>query len=243
MNIGIIPARWASTRFPGKPLVEIAGKPLLLRVYENALRARRLDQVIIATDDDRIYQAALAWGARVFMTSPAHPTGSDRLAEVARKLPRSRIIVNIQGDEPLLKPAVIDALVGAMHRDRTVPVATVARTIDRTEELENPNVVKVVFDRHGHALYFSRHTIPFVRDAQNAAEARHYKHLGLYAYRRHYLLKFVKMKPGKLENIEKLEQLRILENGDSLRVVLTSSDSIGVDTPADAARVEKLLTR
>jgi len=236
--IGVVPARWASTRFPGKPLALIAGKPLLRRVYEQCLKAQKLDHVLIATDDQKIRVAAESWGAEVVMTSPKHPTGSDRLAEVAKNL-KCDVVVNIQGDEPLIKPSMIDSLIQSLLDDKTVVVSTLARKIVEAADLDNPNVVKVVFDQNNRALYFSRFCIPFEREKK----ADHFKHFGIYAYRRLFLLKFVQMKPSRIEEIEKLEQLRVLENGYGIKVVLTQSDSIGVDVPEDITRVEQVLRK
>ncbi len=235
----IIPARYASTRFPGKPLVQIAGKPLIQWVYEKACKAKTVGRVIVATDDRRIYKAVEAWGGEAVMTSTRHQTGSDRIAEAARKL-KEDIIVNVQGDEPLIRPKLIDALVGTLQKDKKIPVATACFAIEDAEELRSPHVVKVVTDIKGKALYFSRYCLPFVRDKDMGAVV-HYKHMGIYAYRRDFLLNFVKLKTTRLEVIEKLEQLRILENGFPIQVITTKHDSIGVDNPADIARVEKSL--
>lgn len=235
----IIPARYASTRFPGKPLVQIAGKALIEWVYEKASKAKTVGRVIVATDDRRIFKAVEAWGGEAVMTSSRHQTGSDRIAEVARKL-EEEIIVNVQGDEPLIRPKLIDALVKALQKDKKMPVATACFPIEDEEELHSPHVVKVVTDIKGRALYFSRYSLPFVRDKHMGAVV-HYKHMGIYAYRRDFLLDFVKLKTTRLEVIEKLEQLRILENGFPIQVITTKYDSIGVDNPADIARVEKVL--
>lgn len=236
--LGVIPARYAAQRFPGKPLALIAGKPLVQRVYERARLARRLDAVVVATDDERIANAVRGFGGDVVMTSPECPSGTDRAAEVARQR-RCDLIVNIQGDEPLMRPEMIDALVTGIEEDTGCVMATLARRIEDAESLANPNVVKVVFAHNGRALYFSRHAIPFQRDAQGGAG--HFKHLGIYAYRREFLLQFVTMPPSGLERTEKLEQLRVLENGYAIQVLVTPHDSLGVDAPEDVARVEAAL--
>ncbi len=235
----IIPARYASTRFPGKPLVQIAGKPLVQWVYERVSKAKNINRIIVATDDQRIFRAVRSWGGEVVMTSSRHQTGSDRIAEVAKKL-KEEIIVNVQGDEPLIRPKLIDSLVDALKKNKTTPVVTTCCAIESKEELSSPNVVKVIFDLHGRALYFSRYCLPFVRDT-NMDAVVHYKHMGIYAYQRDFLLKYIKLKPTRLESLEKLEQLRILEHGYSIQIVMTKFDSIGVDTPEDITRVEKLL--
>ncbi len=237
-TLGVIPSRYGAQRFPGKPLALIAGKPLVQRVYEQARLARRLDAIVVATDDERIAAAVRGFGGEVVMTPPDCPSGTDRAALVAGKRDAD-IIVNIQGDEPLMRPEMIDSLVDGLAADAGCGMATLARRLESPELLANPNVVKVVFAANGNALYFSRHPIPYVRDAATAAA--HYKHLGIYAYRREFLLKFVALPPSPLEKTEKLEQLRALENGFSIKVLVTSHDSIGVDTPEDIKLVENIL--
>jgi 3-deoxy-manno-octulosonate cytidylyltransferase (CMP-KDO synthetase) len=240
--LGIIPARYASTRFPGKPLALIAGKPLLQHVIERCREARSLSEVIVATDDKRIEQMAREH-CRVEMTSPHHPSGSDRVAEVADRCPCDSV-VNIQGDEPLLDPTVIDAVVGALA---SAEMSTAAAPINNSEEYDNPNVVKVVVNLAGQALYFSRRAIPYLRDAASSSVSEQLaafpflKHVGIYGYRREALLRFVKCPVSPLEKAEKLEQLRALENGISIAVVKVSYNTVGVDVPADVARVEALL--
>lgn len=240
--VGIIPARFASTRFPGKPLALIAGKPLIQHVVERARRSARLSEVIVATDDARIADTARAF-CRVELTKSDHPSGTDRVAEVAARLDCDAV-VNIQGDEPLIDPAVIDAVAEALtRRDMT----TAAVPIKDPAELENPNVVKVVTSATGRALYFSRRPIPCVREllgqpaSAHLAAFRYLKHLGIYGYRRHTLLTLVGLPVSALEKAEKLEQLRALENNIDIEVVVVEHDSVGVDTPADAARVEAIL--
>lgn len=239
--IGVIPARYGSTRLPGKALAMLAGKPMVQHVYEAATRAMRLDEVFIATDDERIMAAATTFGGRAVMTSSEHRSGTDRIAEVARKLD-AQIIVNIQGDEPLMQAEPIDQIVAFLEAHRAVPMATVMTPLQRREDVDNPNVVKVVIDQDGYALYFSRAPIPFVRE-QSANQVRHLKHLGLYGYQRHFLLQFPHLAPTPLEQLEQLEQLRALEHGYKIKVLETQHDSIGVDTADDAAKVEALLTK
>src|SRR5436305_7571749 len=228
---GIIPARWGSTRFPGKPLYLIAGKPLLRHVWERCRRAEKLDSVIIATDDLRIANAAFDWGAEVALTAPRHQSGTDRVAEVARKAARFEHIINIQGDEPLIEPRLIDRMVSALRRDRTIDIITAAHPFGHPAEAASPHQVKVVVDREGKALYFSRATIPFAR----GEGPRYLRHQGIYGYRRAVLLQLVGWKPSALERAEALEQLRALENGVRIHVLITKSGTPGVDTPEDAA--------
>jgi 3-deoxy-manno-octulosonate cytidylyltransferase (CMP-KDO synthetase) len=240
--VGIIPARYASTRFPGKPLALIAGKPLIQRVVEQCQKAKTLSEVIVATDDERIYSAAKKF-CRVEMTSANHPSGSDRIAEATGKTVCDAV-VNIQGDEPMIEPAVIDSVAGALEN---CEMSTAASRIKDAAELLNPNVVKVVLNTTGHALYFSRRTIPYLRESANKSAGEQMegypflKHLGIYGYRREVLLRLVGFAVSPLENAEKLEQLRALENGIEIAVVRVDYDSVGVDVPEDVAKVEKLL--
>ncbi len=242
--IGIIPARYASTRFPGKPLALIAGKPLIQHVVEQCQQAKSLSEIIVATDDTRIWEVAQNF-CRVEMTLPNHPSGSDRIAEVAERIVCDAI-VNIQGDEPLIDPNVIDAVANALAQNE---MSTAATPIKNISELDNPNVVKVVVNTAGRALYFSRRTIPYLRDAANRPSTEQLaafpflKHLGIYGYRRETLLRLVKFPVSPLENAEKLEQLRALENGIGIAVVKVAYDSIGVDMPEDVARVENILRK
>lgn len=245
MNVlGIIPARFASTRFPGKPLAPIAGKPLIQRVVEQCRLAKSLSEVVVATDDQRIADFAQKF-CRVEMTRNDHPSGSDRIAEVASRN-KCDAVVNIQGDEPLIDPVVIDVVANALSREE---MSTAATQIKEVSEYETPNVVKVVVNSSGRALYFSRRTIPFVRDAASSSAVEQLaafpflKHLGIYGYRRETLLRLVTYPVSPLENAEKLEQLRALENGIQIAVVKVDYDSIGVDVPEDVARVEKILSR
>src|SRR5213593_2290828 len=240
--LGLIPARYASTRFPGKPLHPVAGKPLIQHVIERCKLARSLSEVIVATDDMRIRDVARRF-CRVEMTRPDHPTGSDRIAEIAARC-ACEAIVNVQGDEPLIDPDVIDAVTAALEDNE---MSTAATVIGKTAEYDNPNVVKVVVNSAGRALYFSRRTIPYLRDAASRSPAEQLaafpilKHLGLYGYRRETLLRLVQFPVSPLEQAEKLEQLRALENGIAMAVVQVNYESAGVDVPEDVARVEQLL--
>jgi 3-deoxy-manno-octulosonate cytidylyltransferase (CMP-KDO synthetase) len=237
----IIPARWASTRFPGKPLVKLRGKPLVQHVWERAGRAKLVDRVIVATDDMRIAEAAFAFGAEVALTSSKHPTGTDRLAEVASKLKSAPIILNVQGDEPDIAPSTIDRLAQALQDDPKLGMVTAANPISTAADISNPNVVKVVTDLAGRALYFSRSAIPHDRDGDNGI--KYLRHQGIYGYRRKVLLDFVKWKPTPLEKAEKLEQLRALEHGVSIGVIVVKRSSVGVDVPADLAKAARALAR
>jgi 3-deoxy-manno-octulosonate cytidylyltransferase (CMP-KDO synthetase) len=240
--LGIIPARFASTRFPGKPLHPIAGKPLVLHVVDRCRQAQSLAEVVVATDDERI-AAAVRPFCRVEMTRADHPSGSDRIAEVAARC-ACDAVVNIQGDEPLIDPAVVDAVAGALER---VEMSTAATPIRAVEQYDNPNVVKVVVNAAGRALYFSRRTIPYLREAasgsanEQLAAFPFLKHLGIYGFRRETLLRLVQFPVSPLEHAEKLEQLRALEQGIPIAVVTVNYDSLGVDVPEDAARVEQIL--
>ena len=238
--VAILPARWGSTRFPGKPLHPIAGKPLIQHVWERCLRARSLDGVIVATDDMRIAEAAFAFGAEVSLTSPKHQSGTDRVAEVAKKLRGVTHVINVQGDEPAIDPRLIDRLARAMTADSKIGMITAANVFGKNEPAENPNAVKVVLDRDSNALYFSRGAIPFSRDGGTAPTR--YRHQGIYGYSTRFLLRFVQWKPTLLEQTEKLEQLRALENGAKIRVLITKSVSVGVDTPEDARLAERRIS-
>ncbi len=238
-TVGIIPARWGSTRFPGKPLHVIAGKPLLQHVWERCGRAESLDALIVATDDMRIAEAAFAWGAEVALTSSKHQSGTDRAAEVAKRAPQCTHVINIQGDEPLVDPKLIDRLVREVHRDRTVEMITAAHPFSNEVDADSPHQVKVVLDAKKNALYFSRSRIPFPRGPDPVAPPL--RHQGIYGYTRELLLRFVRWKPSSLERAESLEQLRALENGVRIRVVVTGSGWPGVDTPEDVATVARQL--
>src|SRR5882672_3512421 len=238
--VGIIPARWSSTRFPGKPLHLIAGKPLLQRVWERCRQAKNLAALIIATDDMRIAEAAFDWGAEIALTSPRHQSGTDRVAEVVCNAKQFAFVINIQGDEPLIDPYLIDRLVEKLRSDRKIDVVTAAHPFENPAEASSPHQVKVVVDATGRALYFSRAAIPFPR---NPSKIRYLRHQGIYGFRRDALLQFVKWKRGPLERAESLEQLRALENGVIVHVLLTRHGTPGVDTPADAEALERKLAR
>lgn len=245
-TLGVIPARYHSTRLAGKVLLKVAGKPLLQHVYERAKKARKLDALWIATDDNRIQQVAASFGAEVVMTSPSHASGTDRVAEVARKV-SVQYIVNIQADEPLVAPSMVDLLVEALKQEpKAIGMATLYRPLRRLvdkEDLENPNVVKVVMDRNAYALYFSRAVVPFHRKNTSTPSPAYFKHLGFYAYRKEFLLRLTEMAPSPLEQAEGLEQLRVLENGESIRMVESPYDTIGVDTHDDLEKIRNLLEK
>jgi 3-deoxy-manno-octulosonate cytidylyltransferase (CMP-KDO synthetase) len=237
-TIGVIPARYSSTRFPGKPLALIKGKSLIERVWRQAAKSKTLDDIIIATDDARIAAAATAFGGRVALTSPRCASGTDRMAEVARKHEaKADLFINIQGDEPLISPRLIDRLVITLQHD-TVPAVTAVYPLKTAKEQSDPNIVKVVLDCQGYALYFSRCPVPY-RRAANAAPC--YKHLGIYGYRRQFLLDFASWKQTPLERTECLEQLRILERGYRIKAVIARHDSFGVDVPSDVTKIERLI--
>ena len=238
-TVGFIPARWASQRFEGKVLADIKGKPMLQHVWERARECAALNDLVIACDDERILSAALQFNAKAVMTSKEHPSGTDRIAEVMQSMDGD-IVVNIQGDEPLMAPGVIDSLVQALADDKTCSVATVIKVLTNTAELKDPNVVKVVVDGEMNALYFSRSIIPFNRD--NDKDIIYYKHLGVYAYRKEFLSAYRSLPKSNLEKSERLEQLRALEFGYKIKTVLTDQETIGVDTPEDLKKVIKLLS-
>jgi 3-deoxy-manno-octulosonate cytidylyltransferase (CMP-KDO synthetase) len=242
--IGVIPSRWGSTRFPGKSLYPILGKPLLQWVVERARQARALDRLLVATDDARIRAAAQKFGAEVVMTSPDHPSGTDRIAEAVRGL-AADVVVNIQGDEPLIDPALINELGRTLINDQSWDMATAAAPIRTAYEMESSSVVKVVRAADGAALYFSRATIPFTRDAAGSAapEGLHWRHIGIYAYRRTFLDRLVQTPPCVLETTERLEQLRALWLGCRMKVLETNDVGLGVDVPEDVARAEQALRR
>ena len=237
MIVGIIPARFASTRLNGKPLKDIGGKPMLQRTYESAKKSKLLSDIVIAVDDERVYEVAKKFGAQVEMTPKDLESGSDRIAYVARKLFAAEIIVNIQGDEPFIPGKMIDEAIEPLLFDKKVDISTLAKRITNVDELNSPNIPKVVFDYNNYALYFSRSPIPYVResvsDKQKLRIADIYKHIGLYVYRKENLLEFASLKPTDLERFEKLEQLRMLENQMKIKVVVTELESISVDTEDD----------
>lgn len=236
--VGVIPARYQSTRLNGKPLALIGGKPMIEHVYTRAAQSTLLSDLVVATDDERIFRAVESFGGKAAMTSPDHPSGTDRVAEVAAASDAD-VVVNIQGDEPFLSPRVLDQLVEPFQTDAGLEMTTLARRIEDDEALQDPNVVKVVFDRRGNALYFSRSVVPYPR-RQDVHAA--YEHIGLYGFRRDFLLAYARLEPTPLERTEALEQLRALENGHAIRVVVTEDHlGLSVDTPADLARAEAFL--
>lgn len=232
----VIPARYASTRLPGKPLKDIAGKPMVCRVYERAVQARKVSDTIVATDDERILAAVEANGGKAMMTRADHPTGTDRLAEVAAAFPDVDLIVNVQGDEPLIEPSLIDELAAVFETDTDLQMATVKTLMTDKDEIANPNNVKVVTDKKGYALYFSRSVLPYPRNEGCPV----YKHIGIYAYKREFLLDYAKMESTPLEQSESLEQLRALENGFRIKVVETKAKFVGVDTAEDLEKVNEI---
>lgn len=240
--VAVIPARYQSSRFPGKPLADLAGQPMIAHVYQRAAAAPGIDAVLVATDDARIAAAVEAFGGQVRMTRSSHRTGTDRIAEVAVDLDCD-IILNVQGDLPLLEPGMIAQVVEPLRDDPELPMATLSRPITDPAELTNPNVVKVVSDRSGNALYFSRAALPYVRDPSPGRDRPHpFKHFGLYAYRRDFLLTLTTLPQTPLELAESLEQLRVLEHGYHIRVVETHYDIVEVDTPEDLERARQLMT-
>jgi 3-deoxy-manno-octulosonate cytidylyltransferase (CMP-KDO synthetase) len=264
--LGVIPARYASTRFEGKPLADLGGKTMIQRVYEQASKAQTLSAVVVATDDVRIFKHVESFGGKVVMTAPQHRSGTDRVAEVAQKinleihtqnlesealpfdkLGRKRaehysLVVNIQGDEPFIDPAQIDLVVGFLNKNAEFQIATLVKSLHAEVDILNPNIVKAVFTEQGRALYFSRSGIPFRRDEPKVLKrAIHYKHIGLYAFRAHVLSELAALQPSFLEQIESLEQLRWLENGYAIGVEKTDLETLGIDTPEDLVRALELL--
>ena len=258
--IGIIPARWKSERFEGKVLANIAGKPMIQHVWERAKEAKLLDDIIIATDSEDVIKVVESFGGKAVFTSKDQPSGTDRITEVINPID-VKIVVNIQGDEPLMHPTMIDGLAGALLEDSSIPMATVAKRISDSKDIFNPNVVKVVKDRDGFALYFSRSPIPYVRkdsshhsivdfhswftsgNADKNDIGYYYKHIGIYAYTKDFLFTYTNLPKSKLEEAEKLEQLRAIENGYKIKVIDTEFDTIGVDTPEDLKKVEELIRK
>jgi len=238
----VIPARFGSTRLPGKPLVLLAGKPMIQHVYERARMAGQADRVIVATDDERIVKAVETFGGAARMTRPDHRTGTERVAEVAAH-EAGDVFVNVQGDEPLLDPVAVDTAVTALLEEPVAAIATVATPIKTPADIMDPNVVKTVLDFDSNGIYFSRAPIPWVRDTGSKIQVRHLKHLGLYVFQRAALLEYPTLPQGELERIEQLEQLRWLENGWKIRVAEVEHDAVSVDVPEDVARVEKLLQK
>ena len=237
--IGVIPARYGSTRLPAKSLAMIHGKPMIQHVYERCLKSKLLSEVLVATDDKRIFDTVIDFGGNVVMTSKAHKSGTDRIGEAVRNI-KCDIVVNIQGDEPMIDPRNIDKAIEPLMKDSLMNVSTLCYKISDKKEINNPNVVKVVLESNSNALYFSRSVIPFNRDN---TKAEYFKHIGLYVYRKDYLMKLIKLKPSSLELTEKLEQLRILESGEKIKVIETKIDSHSVDTLADLKKIRKLINK
>jgi 3-deoxy-manno-octulosonate cytidylyltransferase (CMP-KDO synthetase) len=242
--VGIIPARYASDRFPGKPLVQIAGKSLIQRTFENAKCSPSLDEILVATDDFRIFDHVKKFGGNVVMTSSHCPSGTERLAEVIRDTPRfhdAEIIINIQGDEPLLQPETIDRVITALKISPEAVMSTSVTPLSTEEEAFNYSVCKCVIDKNHHALYFSRALIPSGKTGKWQPNATYYKHMGIYGYRREFLLEYARLKPTPLQLTEDLEQLKVLEHGHKIKVIIVDTDSVGVDTPEDVKKIERLL--
>ena len=238
MNVlGVIPARYHSTRLPGKPLLMIGAKPMIQWVYEAAKTTALIDELVVATDDQRIYDVVVDFGGKAEMTATDHPTGTDRLAEVARRY-QTELVVNIQGDEPLIQGSVIDSIIRPLLEDPGLPMSTAKVCLTDSEQIKEASVVKVVTAENGDALYFSRSPIPYPR---NAGQAVYWKHVGLYGYRKEFLLKYIGLPQSQLELAESLEQLRVLSNGYRIKVVEVEQDSVGVDTQEDLERVRALL--
>jgi 3-deoxy-manno-octulosonate cytidylyltransferase (CMP-KDO synthetase) len=243
--VAVIPARYASERLPGKPLADIGGKPMIQHVYERAAEASLVNEVLVATDDERIADAVRSFGGDVVVTPADIKSGSDRIAFVSRSIQGADIIVNVQGDEPFIPPAMIDEAIRPLLQDRSITTATLIRKIDTEADLSNPNIPKVVVDSEGMCLYFSRSPIPYCRDGASSPWLSHhvyYRHIGLYVYRREFLLRFARLPQTPLELAENLEQLRILESGFQIKAVVTMHNSISVDTPDDLERVRKMVT-
>lgn len=242
--IGVIPARWGATRFEGKVLANLLGKPVIQHVWENARKAKTLDDLVVACDDERIVKVVQGFGGRAIYTSPDQPSGTDRLAEVVNPMD-VKIAVNIQGDEPLVKPIMIDSLVITLESEKVAQMATVIKKVEDDSELTNSNVVKVVVDKNGYALYFSRYAIPYNRTAATDEKKKpvYFKHIGLYAFTKDFLFTFRNLPKSSLENAEKLEQLRVLEYGYKIKTVETKFDTVGVDRPEDLKRAEDALLK
>ena len=237
--IGVIPARYESTRLEGKPLLDIGGKSLIRRVYEQTLKSKLLTQVIVATDDRRIYDEVFGFGGEAVMTSKKHRSGTDRIVEAVRNI-KCDVVVNIQGDEPFIDPRDIDKAIQPLIKSSKVNVSTLAVRIKDLKELKDTNAVKVIFDKNADAIYFSRGIIPY-SGSPDVRKFKYHKHIGLYAYRKDFVMKFARVKQSDPEKIEKLEQLRILEMGEKIKVIVTKNDSLGVDTRQDLARARKLV--
>lgn len=242
--VGIIPARYGSSRFPGKPLAKILGKSLIQRTYENTLRCKLLDSCFVATDDERIYEHVKDFGGNVVMTSPNNPTGTDRLIEslsLENKLQEADIIINIQGDEPCLQPSLIEDIINALKDETLAVMSTAVMKIENQEDAFNPSIVKCVIDLKGYALYFSRALIPYGKNGVFDKQNTYYKHIGIYGYTKNFLLEYGTLQKSPLQIAEDLEQLKVLENGYKIKTVVVDSFSVGVDHPEDIKKVEDLL--
>lgn len=238
----VIPARYASTRLPGKPLISIAGKTLIERVYRQCEKVRGISSVVVATDHEGIFDEVISFGGEAMMTRRSHRSGTERVAEVARK-ERAGLVINVQGDEPLLDPRAIETLADGMKRNSRIGIGTLANPISNKSDFLDPNVVKVALDRDNWALYFSRASIPYPRDNPRSVPKSAYRHVGIYGYRNDLLQRWVRLPPTRLEKLEKLEQLRALENGLKIKVFLTKYEAIGVDVPSDVKKVERILAK
>lgn len=236
-KVAVIPARYGSTRFPGKPMAKICGKPMIIHVYERVKKSINIDEVVVATDNEKILNLVKEYGGKAIMTSSHHESGSDRVAEVAKRI-EGDIFVNVQGDEPLISTKLIEDLVELSINNPTKVITAKTKIINESD-IKNPNIVKIVTDRHQNALYFTRSIIPYNRLKDNGVD--YYKHIGVYSYPKEILREFVNLPHSKLERIEMLEQLRLLENGYSIKVLETEYDSVGVDTPEDITKIERLL--
>lgn len=244
MILAVIPARYASTRFPGKPLADIGGKSMIQRVYEQVCQSKKVTVAVVATDDERIYEHVRSFGGEVRMTRADHPSGTDRCAEVARDFQQLSFVLNVQGDEPFIQPEQIDLLADTLTGHSNFPIATLAKKIEQTDVLFNPNVVKVVFSDTNGAIYFSRHPIPFVRGAAPEnwlSQHVFYKHIGLYGFHRAILQDIARLAPTPLEHAESLEQLRWLEHGLPIAVGVTALETMGIDTPEDLEKIGRLI--
>lgn len=239
--ICIIPSRYASTRLPGKPLADICGKPMVQRVYEQAVKAAKLTSVVVATDNAKVYDTVVSFGGKAVMTREDHANGTDRLAEAVGHYPDADVIINVQGDEPLISPDVIDDLCSEFEKNAELCMATVATPLQQ-DEYDDPAAVKVALNKMGEAMYFSRSLIPYPRHPFHD-NIMPYKHIGIYAYRRDFLLKYAVMEPTPMEEVESLEQLRVLENGYKIKVILTDQQFIGVDTPEDLAHIREYFAK
>lgn len=238
----VIPSRYGSTRFPGKPLAMLRGKPMVQHVFERAAKAKRAAHVVVATDHPEIQSVVKGFGGNVIMTDPNARSGTDRVAEVASKR-KERVVINVQGDEPMVHPEMIDQLAEFLEANREIPMASLMIALQDEAAAQSPNVVKVIVDLHGYAIYFSRLPIPYLRDTKRKPNPRYYKHLGIYGYQRDFVLHFPKLEPTPLEDLESLEQLRALEHRYSIKMMETVHDSSGIDTPEDLQRLEQELIK